>query len=234
MIKRILLFSCIILPLSLLAQINTSPNGDVTIGDVTPMAKLTVMGRLHVEESDILVQRAGSPGISLVNTLKTNPGEAKQWTIYNMTEPTYGNSLQFWAYDQQGCNGGLCHARLTIQDNGFVGIGTMRPKSELAVAGTITTQKVKVTLNDWADFVFDPTYTLPSLGSLEAYIKVHKHLPEIPSEQTISREGLDLSEMAKLQMQKIEELTLYIIQQQKEINELKATMKNMQHKLDKQ
>lgn len=98
----------------------------------------------------------------------------------------------------------------------------------LAVNGTIGSTKVKVT-QTWADFVFAPGYKLPSLAEVEAHIKENHKLPDIPSEKQIAAEGLDVGEMQKLQMQKIEELTLYIIDlkkqleaQQKEIEALKA------------
>ena len=215
------------------SQIYETPEGNVGIGVPNPTQKFMVNGEIYSIGG--LTSAIDSPEggkLSLVNYMKSNAGTARTWTIYNMTG-VYGNSLQFWMYETPpGSN--ASGPKFVIQDNGFVGIGNPFPQSELAVAGTITTKKVKVTNTGWADFVFDPNYTLPSLGALEAFIKEQKHLPEIPSEQTISKEGLDLSEMAKLQMQKIEELTLYIIRQQKEIDELKTAMKNMQQKLDKQ
>ncbi|MBP1651619.1 MAG: hypothetical protein H6Q26_1776 [Bacteroidetes bacterium] len=98
----------------------------------------------------------------------------------------------------------------------------------LAVNGTIGGTKLKVT-QSWADYVFAAGYKLPSLAEVEAHIKENHKLPDIPSEKQIAAEGLDVGEMQKLQMQKIEELTLYIIDlkkqleaQQKEIEALKA------------
>jgi hypothetical protein len=118
-----------------------------------------------------------------------------------------------------------------------IGIGTTMPGPyKLAVEGTIGARKIKVTQAlPWADFVFDPEYVLPTLKEIEAYVRVKKHLPGIPSATEIKENGLDLGDMQQKQMQKIEELTLYLIEinkklaaqeaiiseQQKEINDLK-------------
>ena len=74
--------------------------------------------------------------LSLTNSSKTTLGTAQRWTIYNMTG-SYGDSLQFWAYDTAGCGGGLCTSRMTITDSGNVGIGTASPAAKLDVAGQI-------------------------------------------------------------------------------------------------
>ena len=171
-------------------------------------------------DSGVIVSSFANPaiggGITLANPAKTGPGVAKMWKILNMSG-SYGNSLQFWAYDSLGCAGGLCRSRLVLLDNGFVGIGTRSPQSQLSVAGTITTQRVRVTMTGWSDYVFDPGYRLPSLQELELLIQQHKHLPGIPSEDDIAKDGLDLGSMQQKQMEKIEELTLYLIAQNKKL-----------------
>jgi hypothetical protein len=74
----------------------------------------------------------------------------------------------------------------------------------------------------WQVFIFDDEYSLMSLEDLEKHIKTNKHLPGIPSAEEIENNGLMLGETQKLMMQKIEELTLYIIELKKEINNLKS------------
>jgi len=101
-----------------------------------------------------------------------------------------------------------------------VGIGTLTPQSELAVNGTITAREVVVTDAGWADFVFDEGYRLPSLEDVESYINRNRRLPDIPSEKDIKEKGLSVSEVLSRQMQKIEELTLYIIQLHERIEAL--------------
>jgi len=113
----------------------------------------------------------------------------------------------------------------TIRGNTYVterlGIGTTNPQTELAVNGIITSKEVRVTTDGWSDFVFQQNYQLPSIDDVASYISKHKHLPDIPSANEIKKDGLPIAEMLSKQMQKIEELTLYLIEQNKEIQRLK-------------
>lgn len=113
---------------------------------------------------------------------------------------------------------------------GNVGIGTVNPTQRLSVNGTVLAKKIKVTTNagDWPDYVFKPDYRLRSLESLETFIKKYQHLPELPSAQAINDEGHSIGDMQILLLRKIEELTLYILQQQKQIENLKRSIKKKQ------
>ena len=95
---------------------------------------------------------------------------------------------------------------------------------KLAVSGGILTEKVRVATKGtpfWADFVFESTFKLKSLKEVEDFIKENKHLPDVPSTSDVTKNGIDLAETQAILLQKIEELTLYVIQQQKDINKLK-------------
>ncbi|WP_294674360.1 hypothetical protein [uncultured Fluviicola sp.] len=94
--------------------------------------------------------------------------------------------------------------------------------------GMVRARKIKVDSETWADYVFDENYKLLPLNELELFVKQNKHLPSIPSEQQIKEEGIDVTEMNVKMMEKIEELTLYLIQQNKEIEKLKAEIQRMQ------
>ena len=114
-----------------------------------------------------------------------------------------------------------------IKQNGNIGIGTTNPTYKLAVKGTIRTNEVIVETG-WADYVFEKDYKLPSLREVDQYIKNNKHLPEIPSAQEIQNNGLSVGEIQTKMMQKIEELTLYVIELQKQIDELKKNNNSRQ------
>ncbi|MES2457431.1 MAG: hypothetical protein V4594_17880 [Bacteroidota bacterium] len=206
------------------AQTNTFPaTGGVGIGTTSPFEALDVRGNAFVSgkiTSSIYGADIGGH-LELRNTAKTTNGTASNWTIFNMGG-AYGNSLQFWAYDNLGCaSGGMCTNRFTIMDNGNVGIGTATPTEKLSVKGKIRAQEIKVETNGWADFVFAKGYQLPSLQATEQHILAKGHLPGIPSAIEVAKEGIELGEMNKKLLQKIEELTLYLIEQNKEISELK-------------
>ena len=90
------------------------------------------------------------------------------------------------------------------------------------VDGKIVAKSCYVTQLNWADFVFDNNYELPNLYYIEKYYILNRHLPEIPSEQEVLKNGVDLGEMNKLLLQKIEELTMIMVKIQKEIDTLKT------------
>lgn len=154
--------------------------------------------------------------LELRNPAKTANGTAKSWIIFNMSG-SYGNSLQFWAYDNLGCvSGGMCASRFTIMDNGNVGVGILNPSDKLAVNGKIRAKEVKVESANWPDFVFAKDYVLPTLQETEKHIKEKGHLPGIPSAAEVEKNGIELGDMNKKLLQKIEELTLYLIEMKKD------------------
>lgn len=117
--------------------------------------------------------------------------------------------------------------RFAIQPNGGaiymqggVGINTYNTTGyALAVNGNIRSKEVIVE-SGWADYVFDKNYKLPSLDELEIFIRQNKHLPNIPTAAEIESNGLHVGDVQKKMMEKIEELTLYVIEQDKRINNL--------------
>lgn len=112
-----------------------------------------------------------------------------------------------------GCNA-LTNG-ISINPSGSVGIGTTAVgTTKLAVEGNIGARKVIVTAaNPFPDYVFNPNYRLTPLDSIAQYIRLHRHLPEIPSADSVAKNGLDLGGNQEALLKKIEELTLYIIEQ---------------------
>jgi hypothetical protein len=115
------------------------------------------------------------------------------------------------------------------ESTGNVGIGTTTLTAKLNVNGTVRAKVFTVDANNWADYVFEPDYKLTPLAQVEAHIKDKKHLPGVPSEAELVKNGLDLGAMAKTQMAQIEQLMLHVIAlnkqvqaQAEEIKQLKA------------
>ena len=182
-------------------KVSIYPSGDVVIGD----NNVGSVGRLTVKTTN------NADGISHIgdggNILKTRMG---------------GSSAGIGTFSPTNMrifSGGL--SRILISEaTGNVGIGTDNPTYKLSVLGNIRCTEAVVETG-WADYVFDEKYKLPSLIDVEKFIQQNKHLPNIPSAAEIEKNGLNLGDTQKRMMEKIEELTLYIIQQQKEIEALK-------------
>ena len=206
-------------------------NGYVGIGTATPAYPLDVVGNANV---------SGSATIGNTMTIGSHTTNSDQGTltidavgigsygystIIQVSDPT----VKAFAINQQcqttGCTGTT--DQFVVFADGHTIIGGKQPVTSaytpflLAVNGNVVAQQVQVETSDWADFVFDKGYKLPTLYSLEAYISHNKHLPDVPSECDAIDKGVNLGEMNKVLLQKVEELTLYLIQQQKEIDALK-------------
>ncbi|WP_439697191.1 hypothetical protein ACFGVS_01625 [Mucilaginibacter sp. AW1-7] len=116
---------------------------------------------------------------------------------------------------------------------GNVAIGTTDPKGyKLAVNGNViaTSMTVKLYAN-WPDYVFKPSYQLPSLTDVKTYINQNQHLPDMPSQEQVAKDGLNLGEMNKLLLKKMEEMTLYMIEAKEEINELKKQVQDLKKRV---
>jgi hypothetical protein len=123
---------------------------------------------------------------------------------------------------------------MRITSQGHIGIGTTNPGSyRLAVEGVIGAREVKVTLDSWSDFVFQEDYLLIELEAVEKFIDKEDRLPDIPSEREIIENGLNLGEMDAKLLQKIEELTLYMIQMNKDVKVLKEENSELKKKIVK-
>lgn len=188
-------------PVTMSELMRIIPNGNVGIGTDSPQHKLDVRG-------SIVSQVASNEGgaIFLQNPNKTAPDVAHQWAIYNMTGG-YGNGLQFWSYSTDGTYG----PKLFLSDAG-----------NMALYGKIEAKDVVITATPTADHVFASDYNLREIGDLEKFISEKSHLPEIPSAKEMTDSGLSVGDFQIKLLQKIEELTLYMISMKKEIDVLKT------------
>ncbi|MEW7278604.1 hypothetical protein ABW636_08410 [Aquimarina sp. 2201CG1-2-11] len=121
---------------------------------------------------------------------------------------------------------------MTFVNNGNVGIGTTNPGSwKLAVNGNIRAKEIKVETG-WSDFVFYDDYKLPTLEEVETHIQQKGHLKDIPSAKEVAKNGIFLGEMDSKLLQKIEELTLYTIAQEKQIEVQNNKIKMLEKRLE--
>ena len=120
---------------------------------------------------------------------------------------------------------------MIIKGSGNVGIGTKSPTAKLSVNGKINAKEVQVTVAGWPDYVFKPNYQLMNLNDLEIYINQNGHLPNIPSEQEVEERGISLADMDAKLLRKIEELTLYIIDQNKKMEEMQKEILQLKNSI---
>ncbi|MBA4852267.1 hypothetical protein [Emticicia sp. BO119] len=174
-------------------------SGDVGVGTFSPSARLHVLGDENTGTTSALRITSGTQNM----LIDGNEIDALETGLY-LNNNTNLNVI-------------------LAQGGGRVGIGTTTPDNKLDVLGVIRANEVIVETG-WADYVFDEGFELKSLSEVESFIKENKHLPDVPSARTVQEKGAHVAELMTKMMQKIEELTLYSIQQQKEIDALKKRL----------
>lgn len=204
-------------------RIYISTAGNVGIGTTIPQQMLHIVG------GNILISRTsenrapGSANGSLFfGDTATTSYPFGEWGIEYVNGETEVDGLNFWK-PATGVHNTMNYC-LFLKDNGNVGIGTNNPQAKLAVNGEILAKSVRVNTTNtyWPDYVFRNDYNLMSLRELEQYVNKYKHLPNIPSAQDIETQGdIDLGTMNTLLLEKVEELTRYVFDLQKQIDELK-------------
>lgn len=186
-------------------RMSIAPNGQVGIGTINPTAQLHTTGTVRL---------AGLTSDSTKNRVLVSDSSG------NLFYRNVSSLSNRWQYA-----GGVLY---DSADN--IGIGTNDTKGyKLAVNGTAIFTKVRVkTAGTWPDYVFKQGYALPDLGELERFVREHKHLPGIVSEQEVARNGIDVGDHQAALLQKVEELTLYLIEEHKRLKEQEQAMKLLQ------
>jgi len=172
--------------------------------------------------------------------LKHNFLIPEEWTLFEfIIEPSYFQSATVfvkpgWLMNYQTPGSSMSISGISLEripsipeisvSDGFVGIGVDDPTNKLEVAGTIRAEEVIVEAQPWADYVFEDGYELLTLADVASHIEEHGHLPGVPSEYDVARGGLSVGQSQALMMAKIEELTLYILQQEQRIKRLEEKL----------
>ncbi|GGA92029.1 Ig-like domain-containing protein [Puia dinghuensis] len=178
-------------------RMSIAPLGNVGIGTINPTAQLHTTGSVRL---------AGLKNDSTNSQPRVLVSDTSGNLFYRSA-----SGLSRWIY-----SGGTLYDSV---DN--IAIGTSNPDNyKLAVNGTAIFTKVKVkTAGTWPDYVFEKGYALPGLPELEKYLAEHKHLPGIASQQEVQANGIDVGDHAAALLKKVEELTLYLIEQNKTLTE---------------
>ena len=200
---------------------------NIGIGINNPVQKLSVAG-------NIFSSVGSNEGASLIleNPSKNVNNAGYRWMFYNMTGP-YGNSLQFWNYNQDNS---VMGPKFTITDNGNVLIGKNTQGNSgyiLDVNGKARANEIVVNTTG-ADFVFEPGYKLTDLNELEKFVKTNKHLPEIPTAKEMKENGVSLGELNIKLLQKVEELTLHLIEKDKQLDNQNTKVNDLESRLARQ
>ncbi|KXX66562.1 hypothetical protein [Flammeovirga sp. SJP92] len=184
---------------------NVDKNGKTDLMTIKQDGKIGI-GTINPEHGKIQINGNGpSEGI----TLWTNSGEYTSRIWINSASKNFHIS-----------RGDDPLKGITIDNDGNMSLGTLTNGShKLAVEGSIGAREIKVEANEWSDFVFEKNYDLRTLEDVEEHINSKGHLPEIPSEKEVLENGINLGEMDSKLLQKIEELTLYLIDQNKKLKQ---------------
>ncbi len=200
-----------------------SGNGNVGIGTTSPTQKLQVAGNLLLDsdnQGSIIFTGTGTSELSRFMRLLNSPEHATASGL------KAGGVLVADNYEFAN------PSKNDLIVKGKVSIGTAKTDAALTVAGNVHAKEVKVTVTAGADFVFDEAYQLPALRETEAYVKKHKHLPGIAPAKQMEMVGVNLGEMNILLLQKIEELTLHVIEQEKKLREQQHKVSELEAHLE--
>lgn len=230
------------------------PEVRVGIGTVNPAYSLDVFGSSKIlghlwTQASFSVGANDNP-FTKFNLVNTNRTAAIQVSTVGNIKPY--QRLMYFEYDNpdtkifEVLNTASNYTAFSLKANGELDIhnGTVplfhlgtdgmlsinngtRETFKVEAGGLTRARKIKVDADVWADYVFEDDYVLMPLSEVESFLKQHKHLPAVPSEQVIKEEGIDLAEMNAKMMEKIEELTLYLIQQNKELENIKAELETL-------
>jgi hypothetical protein len=187
------------------------------MGCAGPQGMLTVSDELYPYWDGITWQSYSGNG-TILRVERRNNGIDDANKNYTLISAGHNSSETFKV---------LANGLVKIGDLNYSGsLPTILPK--LSVDGSIVAKEMIITVSDWSDFVFKPDYKLMDLNSLESFIILNKHLPGLPNATSVAKDGIEVGNMQKILLQKIEELTLYVIELKKDNEEIKKKLENKQ------
>lgn len=211
-------------------------NGNIGVGTSNPTVKFEVSGTakatsLQSESLDVMGQisfknLAGNTTKAITVSSSGVLSSVELSTLQdNMGNHTATQNLNLNGKKLVGGTTGTGGIFVAANGNVRIGTGNMTPTKALEVNGTIRSKEVIVEIANWSDFVFNDDYQLMSLKETETFIKQNGHLPNVPSAAEVEKDGVQLGEMNAILLQKIEELTLYVIELEKKIEKLEGGVK---------
>ena len=205
--------------------------GNVGIGTTTPSEKLEIYNSATTPGVISLRSARGDAGYVDVGRICAKQGTTEVARIgLPRAGETYSGYITFWTKSD---NSSSLTESVRINREGKVGINTTNPTSTLTVNGDIEAEKVTIIADvPSSDYVFDKNYNLPLLKDVEQFVNENKHLPEIPSATEFKENGYSVGQMDDLLLRKVEELTLYTINQDKQIAEQGEQNKMLIEKID--
>ena len=196
-------------------------NGRVGVGITNPAQEIDVNGEVQ-SKGFVLVDATYGSNSDYTAIFRDDIATDNATVKLRIGDDTVGSfhiGYKYWST-------GEWITRFYVHNNGKVGIGTTSPDAKLTVKGDIHAEEVKVDLSvPGPDYVFKEDYPLKSLEEVQTYIRQHGHLPNIPSAKTMEEEGIDLGEMNMKLLEKIEELTLYSLEQEHQLKLHSAKIK---------
>ncbi|PXX95023.1 hypothetical protein DF185_22695 [Marinifilum breve] len=202
--------------------------GKLSIGKGNPRHMLDVNGT-SIFNGTIYQEGGNGTGLRIDHSSGNsfgvgNWGDRMEW--YHVA-----NAKQDWALLTLKCNE-AGDAKFRINGYADPNGANLQVDSDASVGGMLKAKEVKVQTDVWADLVFEEDYKLRSLSELESFIGTNKHLPEIPSEKEVNKNGISVGEMNAKLLQKIEELTLYVIDLNKSVNSLKTENQRLNQEME--